>query len=797
MSFTASLLFSVALAVQPDSGLRLVNPHYVAVDATLSCGERHHAVRLEPQEIRDLTTQALCAAPQLDASLPLLAFETDGEAKQRILGTDDTCAPVIMSAPLFGCERGTATASVPLLDGATYAWTAEGATITAGAGTNRVSATLGEGASAKLVCVVTHAGCSSDSTGVIAIRKPLLIHELKVPAQVDAADPVTITWTYEPGAVPNAQLLTGDVFAAPVALDGSQRSYTFTPSTSGMRNVELLASYSPSIHPPATSQGRRRAVGSTLATATQCPSARATAKLEIVGCALTDLEIVAPADIESGSTFFASVDVNPGDGVEWEVTNGTLVSLNFIPQIEIRADDLASNVRIAVRVIHSAECQRIASTDVNVHPRAVCATNPPTAALSVISQECYNATIQVSFTGTPPFSGKLAGVEFETSSATMTQVVNTWEDTTFGITGFHDSICSGVAGTLTVPTMRPDAILTATGGGCTTDSIVATLIGTPPFHGEWNDGETFTTSGHTIERTNVNSTASYFIRTLTDATCTGPATLTRVELVSAPHLILPTEPFCQRAGGVYVVAGMGNTGRPPYTVEWSDGVVSTSNYHYAINRYYTEMASTQLHVVRASDARCQAVVPNPTATVIYRPAPEIDAPFFTCDGKSGQAALESPLPGASLQWSITNGTITGGQGTGEITFQPAGLDPVKLTVSASYPDGYCSESTSQTVQIEGNSGEIAYLKAEPATIAPGGTSTVSFRIIGAIRWLQLDVDPHSRYSDLKWGDMVCTLANFCSTQYVDSKGVGNPTIGVYYGGDCIADGASFTTLEIK
>jgi hypothetical protein len=225
--------------------------------------------------------------------------------------------------------------------------------------------------------------------------------------------------------------------------------------------------------------------------------------------------------------------------------------------------------------------------------------------------------------------------------------------------------------------------------------------------------------------------------------------------------------------------------------------VSTSNYNYAINRPYADLASTEFHVVRASDAKCEAVVLNPTATVIYRPRPLIRGPSYTCLGKSGKVALDSPLPGATLHWSITNGTITGGQGTEEVTFQGDGWAPSTLTVDATYADGYCSSSDSYTVSVEGVEGEIAFLKADPATIAPGGTSTISFRVFGAIRWLQLDVDPHSRYSDLKWGSMVCTEANICTTGYVDSKGPGIATIGVYYGGECIADGASFTNLEIK
>lgn len=800
MPFTASLLLSVALMVQPDSGLRLVNPHYVAVDATLSCGETQHVVRLAPRETSDLRLRELCAAPLLDASLPLVALETRGEAEQRLLGTDDICAPLTMNAPLFGCERGSATASVPLLDGATYAWTAEGATITGGAGTNRVSATLGEGGSAKLVCVVTHAGCSAEAVGVIAIRKPLLIHELKVPAEVDAAQPVTITWTYEPGATPNAQLLTGDAFAAPVTIAGSQRSYTFTPVTSGTRNVELLASYATDLQPPAASKDRRRAVGSTLATATQCPSARATAKLEIRGCVLSDPEIVAPNDVESGSSFFASVEVNAGDTVVWEVRNGSLVSPNYLPQVEVRAEDLAYEVELFVRVIQSVDCERRASSLIAVHPRAICATNPPTATLSVLGRDCTKATIQVAFIGTPPFSGRwFDGTPFETSNATISREVNA--PGTFAIVGFRDAICSGVAERVTVEDIQPDAILSTVGGNCTNSKIVATLIGTPPFKGLWSDGETFTTSEHTIEKTNLPYLGRYWIHALEDANCWAPARESYVEITHPPNLVLATGPFCQYdhgGDGVYIHMIM-HEASPPYSVEWSDGAVTTSNIPQ-FGRTFTEKVSQEVEVVRATTAKCDANVINPAATIIFRSTPVIDESTLTtttCLGKSGKASLKNPLPDANLEWTITNGTILTGQGTSAVTFQGTGLVPMGLTVTASYPDGFCTWSASRGILVDGVTGEITHLKAEPSTIAPGGTSTISYRIFGSVHEFSMDVEPATRQSDLKSSQLKCNADDICTVPYIDSKGSGSATIGVYYGGQCIEDGAAFTNIVIS
>ena len=797
MSFTASLLLSVALMVQPDSGLRLVNPHYVAVDATLSCGETQRTVRLEPHEIRDLTAQALCAAPLLHASLPLLAFETDGDAKQRILGTDESCAPVTMAAPLFGCERGTATASVPLLAGATYAWTAEGATITAGAGTNRVTATLGDAGSAKLVCTVTHAGCSSEAVGVIAIRKPLLIHELKVPAEVDAAQPVTITWSYEPGAVPNAQLLTGDAFTSPVALDGAQRSYTFTPATDGSRNVELLASYAPSIHPPAASQGRRRAVGSTLATATQCPSARATAKLEIRGCALNNLDIVAPGAVESGSTFVASVELNAGDGVEWQVTNGTLVSSNGLPQVEIRADDFAPSVRIAARVAHSDECWVKLSVDVAVHPRAACGTNPPTATLSVTERTCFNATVQAAFTGTPPFSGWLDGAYFETSSATFSQLVAA--PGTYGIVGFRDSICSGVVDNLIVENTGPDAVLTTVGGSCTNSKIVATLTGRPPFKGLWSDGETFTTSEYTVEKTNLPYIGRYWIHALEDATCWVPARESYVEITSPPGMGLATGPFCQYDGGEGVSLPITvYEGLPPYSVEWSDGVVTTSNSTH-FSRVFTDRVSTQVEIVRATTRTCDANVFNPVATIHYRHEPVIDESTLTpfiCYGETGSAELTAPVPEGTIEWTITHGTILTGQGTSAITFKAVDGDPILLNVSVSYPDGHCTRSAGRGILVGETAGAITELTAEPSIIPAGSTTTISYKVVGNVNHWTHHVDPPSREGDLRGDRWKCNADRVCTIPFTDTHGAGTVTINVTYGGDCIQDGQISTTFTI-
>jgi len=802
----ASIFLSVAMTLQPESGLRLVNPHPIAVDAKVTCADGARELRLDPHAVVDLAVGSPCTTPTLETTLPLIALETRGEAEQRLV-TEETCAPVTMSAPLFACEKGVANASVPLLDGATYAWTAEGGTIAGSASANRVSVNLGESASAKLVCVVTHGGCSTNATGIIAIRKPLLIHELNVPQQADTAQPLTISWNYTGDAAPAAQLLTGDAFPQPVTLSGGQRSYTYTPTTSGTRNVELTASYATSIQPPAAPSGRRRASGRTFATATQCPSVRATKQIELRGCALETPEINAPADVESGSTFIASVDVLPGDAVEWDVDGGgVLLTASSLPQIQVRTDDFGAAVDLSVRVFRSADCESRSGHQVTIHPRAACTTNPPTVALSVLSRDCYKAMIQAVFTGVPPFTGRwFDGTEFTTSATVISHEVyvpGVYEGKgPIGIGNFRDSICNGLNAGVSVEDIRPDATVSVVGGNCPNSKMVATLIGTPPFSGKWSDGEAFTTSNFTVEKTNPMSshTEEVYIRSLEDATCgAGPKSDNRVRLDPPPSLqISSLEPFCQFDTGQVSIGLQMIGGVPPYSVEWSDGVVTTGNSQY-FSRTFTEKVSTQIEIVRATTATCDATFWNPIATILYRPEPRIDeaSTTVTCFGQSGHASLKEEIPGATLEWTITNGTILTGQGTSSVTFQGLARAPMMLKVTASYPDGFCSRWATHSVFVDEVTGDIQNLKAEPATITAGGTSIISYKVFGGVRWLQMDVDPKSRYTDLKSDQWDCTPADVCSVVYHDSKGPGMATVGVFYGGDCIADGARFVDITI-
>ena len=89
-----------------------------------------------------------------------------------------------------------------------------------------------------------------------------------------------------------------------------------------------------------------------------------------------------------------------------------------------------------------------------------------------------------------------------------------------------------------------------------------------------------------------------------------------------------------------------------------------------------------------------------TTSVVVHPLPSaaISAPASICPGSSGSASVPSAGAGATYGWSITNGTITSGAGTGAITFTAGGSGLVELDVTVTDVNG-CGASGSTSVTI--------------------------------------------------------------------------------------------------
>ena len=168
------------------------------------------------------------------------------------------CSPtVVVQVPATACKSGTATASVIVVPGATYAWTVEGGQIAGDAAGDHISIVLGTNAKATASVTLTAGECVSHGNGVIALHDPFGVHIVTIPA-ARASEPLTIIWAYDNGT-PAQQTISGDFGLVTLAAD--VRNYTYTPQKSGskqfvidavmkMAAASLFATRSPARSPP-------------------------------------------------------------------------------------------------------------------------------------------------------------------------------------------------------------------------------------------------------------------------------------------------------------------------------------------------------------------------------------------------------------------------------------------------------------------------------------------------------------------------------------------------------------------
>jgi hypothetical protein len=802
MSVFASLFFVAALSLRPDAGLRLYNPHPQAAEATLTCGAAVRPLRVEAGAFADVADAGECKG--VDSALPLTVLETRGPDMQRALGSDAECGDTLVFAPLFACANGTGTAGVPSVAGATYSWSAEGAAIADGAGTSRVSLAFGQPGDVKLTCVITTKECSTTASAVVAVRAPLEIQQLTLPETATTNEPVTVTWTYGAGS-PATQLLTGDALEEAVTLPGSARSYTFTPRVTGARTIELQASYFAAMT-AGPSRGKRRAAGRSAASASDCATASASRGLEVKGCTTFVPRINAPQSVDAGSTFEARVTLEEGEEAQWTVENATLVDSSAqIGRARIRAGD-TGEVKMSVRVVRGA-CTRSSTAVASVIPAAKQCPVSPIATLTYVSHGCSGAVVKAAFTGTPPFRGTWSdGTSFNTNQPSLQ---HTFEQAgTYGITAFRDATCIGVvSGAPRVDQLRATARLEAVGGSCTNGKLVAKLTGTPPFTFKWSGpypvNEWVTTSQTEIVRTlQPGQEGAWKLEGVSDAVCSQTTSSNVVNIQTPPRAELLAGTFCQYYEGTPAnLLVTFQYGREPFTVTWSDGVVTTSNAKD--NHVYRAMPKpsaplVEYSIVSASSFGCAAELGNRTAKVSYRPPPRIDYDKLdplTCPGETAAATLKTaPPPEATIVWTVPGGEVLTGQGTPSITYRGTSVTDSLIRAEAVYPDGACATFDHAMVRLHGISAPTEYT-VSPAKIRPGQSAVVSFRIDRNINGFGINTDPVSRFGQL--GQLLCK-DGLCKATFTDTAGPGTVKFELQYFGDCMPHYESlFTTLTIQ
>jgi hypothetical protein len=211
-------------------------------------------------------------------------------------------------------------------------------------------------------------------------------------------------------------------------------------------------------------------------------------------------------------------------------------------------------------------------------------------------------------------------------------------------------------------------------------------------------------TGATSQSITVSTSGSYSV-TVTSGSCSATSAPVTVTVNPSPTVAISgPAASCQSGSPITLTASGSNIAG----LLWSTGATTSSIT-------VSPTATTTYSVTATSASGCtasasQRVVVGSTAPIA------ISAPSSVQPGSSSNAAsVAGGAPTDVYSWTITNGTITGGQGTTSITFSAGSSGAVGLAVSS--VSGACSSTASATVPI------IACSTTPPSLTAPADGAT--------------------------------------------------------------------------
>ncbi len=292
-------------------------------------------------------------------------------------------------------------------------------------------------------------------------------------------------------------------------------------------------------------------------------------------------------------------------------------------------------------------------------------------------------------------------------STTNTAVTPTLNDATFC---FNDVDCTSTVATIT-PT--PTAVCANSTGNTASGPAGMTSYA----WGITNGTITSTTNIQTITYTAGASgtvTLSLTVTSPNGCIVSNSAPVT-INPIPAQPTITPGGPTTFCAGGSVTLASSSATGNQWYLNGNPIGGETNQNYVAAANGDYTVMVTTN---------NCSSVM-SAITTVVVNPNPNaaVTAAATVIPGSTGNtASVANAGGGATYNWSITNGTITGGTGTTNITYTAGAPGPLSLQVTVTTAAG-CSDTKSANVTVANPTANVQDAKAaEPAS----GTTNMLF-----------------------------------------------------------------------
>ncbi len=301
-------------------------------------------------------------------------------------------------------------------------------------------------------------------------------------------------------------------------------------------------------------------------------------------------------------------------------------------------------------------------------------------------------------------------------------------------TSYSDATCTTVAdGTselssaATITTCTPPAATITPSGPttfCTGGSVTLTASSGASY--QWRNFATPIVGANAQQY--VATTAGSYSVTITNAGgCSATSSATSVAVNSAVNVTIA-------AGGSTTFC---NGGSVTFTANPSGGSGSFASYQWLLNgnpigganaTTYSATATGNYSVTVTDTSGCSGTAAPQSVSVTTPPSAAINAPASTCANSSAGASIISPVGGATYSWSVTNGSITFGQGTSSIIVSAGTASPVSISVVASL--GGCTATGSASIAV----GAFTPTITGSSSFCPGGNTTLTASAANSYQW---------------------------------------------------------------
>jgi uncharacterized repeat protein (TIGR01451 family) len=301
-------------------------------------------------------------------------------------------------------------------------------------------------------------------------------------------------------------------------------------------------------------------------------------------------------------------------------------------------------------------------------------------------------------------------------------------------TSYADAACSTIAdGTselssaATITTCTPPSATIIPSGPttfCTGGSVTLTASAGASY--QWRNFATPIIGANAQQY--VATTAGSYTVTITNAAgCSATSSPTSISVNSAVNVTIA-------AGGPTTFCSGGNV---TLTANPSGGSGTFASYQWLLNgspigganATTFNATATGNYAVTVTDTNgCTGTSAPQSVSVTTPPSAAINAPASVCANSSAGANIVSPVGGATYTWSVTNGSVTFGQGTSSIIFAAGTTSPVSISVVASL--GGCTASGSASVAV----GAFTPAITGSHSFCPGGNTTLTASAANSYQW---------------------------------------------------------------